>query len=184
MSTLLTDELIRQAKESAQEAQELQRRLALSSERRAEALFALWAEGLPMRRIADETGVSLPVVQRLLDKARASRPALERREERVSYELHRSVAEKIAADPRPVLEKARENLRKAHARVRSDYAAGWVSEWESLVNGSVTDLVAAMLRPDSHSIDLRQMTPFAGVLSQDERLIAIAKARKLPHAAQ
>lgn len=183
MSTTLTDELIRKAKESAQETEDLRRQMLLASERRAEALFALWAEGRSMRQIAEDTGVSLAVVQRLLEKAKTSRPPLERREERVQYELHRAVAEKVVEDPRPVLDKAMDNLRKMLNRHRDAYSAGWVHEWESLVSGDVKTLVEGMLRPDVRGIDLRQMTPFAGVLTQDERLVAIHKAQKTARAA-
>jgi predicted transcriptional regulator len=178
MSTPLTDALIRKAKESAQETEELRHQMMLASDRRAEALFALWAEGLSMRQIAEDTGVSLAVVQRLLEKAKTSRPRLERREERVQYELHRAVAEKVIEDPRPVLDKASDNLRKMLSKHRDAYSAELVHEWESLVSGDVDTLVEGMLRPDVRGIDLRQMTPFAGVLTQNERLVAIHKAQK------
>lgn len=183
MSTTLTDELIRKAKASAQETEELRRKTMLASDRRAEALFALAAEGLSIRKIADATGVSLSVVQRLLEKAKASRPPLERREERVSYEMHRAVAEKVIEDPQPVLNKARTNLQKMLARTRDAYAAGWVHEWETLVGSDVNTLVEVMLRPDERGIDLRQMSPFAGVLTQEERMVAIHKAQKTASAA-
>ena len=137
-----------------------------ASDLRAEAVFALWAEGMPVRKIAEVIGVSPSVSQRLLEKARESRPRLPRREERVSYELHRAVAEKIL-DPEPVLGKARTNLLRMSARTRGAYGQGWVAEWDELINGGdINRLVENMLRPDERGIDLRQMTPFAGVLSQ------------------
>lgn len=182
MSTL-TDEIIRKAKASAEETENLRQRMMLASDRRAEAIFSLSVEGMPMRKIAEVTEVSLPVVQRLLEKAKSSRPALERREERVSYELHRAVAEKVLEDPLPVLAQAQDNLRKMAAKNRDTYSAGWIREWEELVRGDIAKLVDGMLRPDERGIDLRQMTPFAGVLTQDERLVAIHKAQKATRAA-
>ncbi|MFJ4261985.1 helix-turn-helix domain-containing protein [Paenarthrobacter nicotinovorans] len=178
MSATLTDELIRKAKEAAEETEGLRRQMTAASDRRAEALYALAAEGMSMRKIAEVTGVSHSVVQRLLEKARASRPSLKRREEWVSYEMHRAVAEKVLENPQPVLSKARTNLQKMLARTRGAHATGWVREWESLLNGDILDLVGAMLRPDERGIDLRQMTPFAGVLSQAEREVALHKAQK------
>jgi hypothetical protein len=183
MASPLTDELIRKAKKSAEETESLRRQMLLSSDRRAEAVFALAAEGMAIRKIADATAVSPPVIQRLLEKAKASRPALERREERVSYEMHRVVAGKVTEDPKPVLAKARENLQKMKARSRGAQATGWVQEWERLISGDVSKLIEVMLRPDERGIDLRQMTPFAGVLSQEERLVAIHKAQKSARAA-
>lgn len=135
------------------------------------------------RETAVETGSVLGQILRLLEAA-ARRPALERREDRVSYELHRLVAEKIAENPAPVLAKAAENLRRRLLRPRGSQAAGWIQEWEQLMAGDPTELVEAMLRTDERSIDLRQMTPFAGVLSQEERLVAIRNAGRTEHAAQ
>jgi len=183
MSTMLRDELIREAKEAAEAAETSRLQMLAASRRRSEAVFALSADGMSIRRIAQMTGVSPAVIQRQLEKAKASRPHLARREDRVSYELHRAVAEKVLEDPQTVLSKARSNLQRMRARTRDAYASGWVREWESLVTGDVTALVAGMLRPDERGIDLRQMTPFAGVLSQEERLVAIHKAQMVPNAA-
>lgn len=171
------DELIRKAKDAGAAAEKSRLEMLAASGRRAEAVFSLWAEGMPIRKIAEVTGVSPSVSQRLLEKARESRPRLSRREERVSYELHRAVAEKIAENPQRVLGKARTNLERMSSRVRDEYAKEWVAEWAALVSGGdVNLLVEGMLRGDERGIDLRQMTPFAGVLSQQERLIAIHKA--------
>ncbi|HEX9089716.1 MAG TPA: hypothetical protein VF867_19650 [Arthrobacter sp.] len=180
MSTTLTDELIRQAKEAAETAERSRQQMLGASERRAEAVFALSVEGMPIRRIAEVTGVSPAVIQRLLEKAKSSRPYLGRREERVSYELHRAVAEKVSEDPQAVFSKARTNLGSMAARVRGPHAQGWVSEWKALVDAGDADrLVEVMLDPAERGIDLRQMTPFAGVLTQAERLVAIHKAAAL-----
>lgn len=179
MSTTLTDELIRQAKDAGAAAEKSRREMLAASDRRAEAVFALWAEGMPVRKIAEVIGVSPSVSQRLLEKARESRPRLPRREERVSYELHLAVAQKIRENPQPVLSKARTNLQRMASRTRNAYAHGWVAEWTTLVNGGdMNRLMESMLGPDERGIDLRQMTPFAGVLSQEERLVAIHKAAR------
>ncbi|WP_248762090.1 hypothetical protein [Pseudarthrobacter sp. SSS035] len=181
MSTTLTDELIRIAKDAALAAEEARLEMLAASGRRAEAVFALSAQGMSVRKIAEVIGVSPSVSQRLLEKAKESRPHLTRREERVSYELHRAVAEKVREDPQPVLSKARTNLQKMASRAGDAHARGWVAEWTALVNGAdLNRLVDAMLRPDERGIDLRQMTPFAGVLSQKERLVAIHKAARAP----
>lgn len=179
MAPSITDRLIHQAKAAGEAAEKARREMITESDRRAEAVFALWAEGMPIRRIAEVIGVSPSVSQRLLEKARESRPRMLRREERVSYELHRAVAEKVTQDPQPVLSKARTNLQKMASHTRDAYADGWVAEWNTLINGGdINRLVESMLRPDERGIDLRQMTPFAGVLSQEERLVAIHKAAR------
>ena len=178
MAAAVTDELIRIAMDAGAAAEKYRREMLAASDRRAEAVFALWAEGMPVRKIAEVIGVSPSVSQRLLEKARESRPHLLRREDRVSYELHRAVAAKVTVDPEPVLRKARTNLLRMASHTRDAYAQGWVAEWDELVNGDINRLVESMLRPDERGIDLRQMTPFAGVLSQEERLVAIHKAAR------
>lgn len=78
-----------------------------------------------------------------------------------------------------MLSKARTNLQKMASRARDAHARGWVAEWTALVNGGdVSRLVDVMLRPNERGIDLRQMTPFAGALSQEKRLVAIHKATR------
>lgn len=179
MFTTMTDELIRKAKDAGAAAENFRREMLAASDRRAEAVFALWAEGMPVRKIAEVIGVSPSVSQRLLEKARERRPRLPRREERVSYELHLAVAQKVREDPQPVLSKARTNLQRMASRTRGAHAHGWVAEWNTLVNGGdINRLVESMLGTDERGIDLRQMTPFAGVLSQEERLVAIHKAAR------
>lgn len=179
MSTTLTDVLIRAARSAAEAAESFRLEMLEASARRAEAVFALWAEGMSVRKIAEVTGVSPSVSQRLLEKAKGSRPRLTRREERVSYELHRVVAEKLIKDPEPALMKARTNLQTMALRARDSHIHGLVAEWKKLIDGGdVNQLVDIMLRPDERGIDLRQMTPFAGVLTQEERLIAIHKASR------
>lgn len=178
-STTLTDDLIRIAKEAGEAAEKARLEMLAASERRAEAVYALWAEGKSVREIAADLGISPSVSQKLLEKAREARPQFSRREDRVSYELHRAVADKVAKDPQVVLAKATSNLKKLGVRVRDAYARGWVAEWETLVTaGDVQKLREVMLSADERGIDLRQMSPFAGVLSLEERLIAIHKASR------
>lgn len=93
--------------------------------------------------------------------------------------MRRAVAAKIREDPQPVLSKARANLQRMASHTRDVHAQGWVTEWNTLVDGGdITRLVESMLQPDERGVDLRQMTPFAGVLSQEERLVAVHKAAR------
>lgn len=102
---------------------------------------------------------------------------LTRREERTSWYLHRAVASKLRTGAREqILTIARENLAAMRAGVRGPQAHAWVDEWEKALNGPTSDLIALMLRTDTGGIDLRQVSPFAGALSQDERLAAIRRA--------
>lgn len=60
--------------------------------------------------------------------------------------------------------------------MRGDLAQQWLDEWEALLDGPPERLVHVFLGEDEHSIDLRQVSPFAGALDESERLAAIARA--------
>jgi hypothetical protein len=105
---------------------------------------------------------------------RALRP--QRREERVQLELHRALLSKLISDYDGVRELAMRNLAKSRKVVRGDQALGWLDEWQALLDGPPGRLVDVLLSTDEHSIDLRQVSPFAGALSDDERLAAIDRA--------
>lgn len=101
---------------------------------------------------------------------------MNRREERVAYELHASVLEKMAVDPGVVHEIAMRNLAKMKSIPWADIADGWLKEWRRLLNGSLEELREFALRDTELGRDLRQCSPFAGVLTQGERLAATARA--------
>lgn len=99
-----------------------------------------------------------------------------RREERVQLELHREIVRKLRRDPAAVTRVMSENLRRSRARLRSPQALGWLDRWESLVGASVGELAEMCMREDELGVDMRQVSPFAGALSQPERLAAIGRA--------
>ncbi len=102
---------------------------------------------------------------------------LERREERVALELHKKVAEHLLRDADATLA----NVSRVATTVRSrvdPYTAGLLDEWMRLADAcDLPGLLHAMTSTDQHSIDMRQVGPFNGVLSDDERLDAIRRAR-------
>lgn len=105
---------------------------------------------------------------------RALRP--QRREERVQLELHRALLSKLISDYEGVRALAMRNLARSRNVVRGDQAVGWLDEWKALLGGPPERLVDVLLGEDEHSVDLRQVSPFAGALSHDERLAAIGRA--------
>ena len=105
---------------------------------------------------------------------RALRP--QRREEQVQIELHRALLGKLISDPERMRKLAHRNLVKSRTIVRGDQAQRWLDEWEALVDGPPQQLVEVFLGEDEHSIDLRQVSPFAGALTDEERLAAMGRA--------
>ncbi len=61
-------------------------------------------------------------------------------------------------------------------RKRNPIAENWLDKWEELLEASTDELARAMLAEGEQAKELRQFSPFAGALTEEERLIAIRKA--------
>jgi transcriptional regulator with XRE-family HTH domain len=89
------------------------------------------------------------------------------REERRSLALHAAIADRLQAEPDAVLTMARRNLatmRRRHAAARQ-----LLSEWRAALRRPIPALVDLMTAVDPWSRELRHVTPFASVLSSEER---------------
>jgi transcriptional regulator with XRE-family HTH domain len=99
-------------------------------------------------------------------------------EERVARELHRAAAKKLLDDPEAVLRVVPSNVDRLRRQVRGSSAESWLDEWSELgQTGSLGGLIDVMLGTDQRSINMRQTSPFLGVLTQSERISAIELAR-------
>ena len=97
------------------------------------------------------------------------------REDRRSLDLHRAIADRLIKEPQLLLEHARRNLSLMWDR--HPHAHSLFNEWRSILSRPVDEIVAAVLDPGLHGRDLRKVTPFAGVLSADERARVYRKFR-------
>lgn len=89
------------------------------------------------------------------------------REDRRSLLLHRAIAERLRADPDGLLTRATRNVRRMR---RANPAAGaLLDEWGRVLRRPVPEIIDVMTDPRSRSRELRQVTPFAGVLDASER---------------
>lgn len=77
--------------------------------------------------------------------------------------LHRVVVDKLVENPGSVRATARENIERMRPNVRGSQAHGWLDEWQILLDGPPSRLIETMLAPGEHAVDLRQVSPFAGV---------------------
>lgn len=106
---------------------------------------------------------------------RADVEALRTRTQRLSRDQSRSlwlgyaIAGKLTANPSAVLAKAKENL--VHLkRVHSGGASKrWLTEWEKFLDGPTADVLEVLTSRAPRARELRQNSPFAGVLSEAER---------------
>jgi transcriptional regulator with XRE-family HTH domain len=147
--------------------------------------------GLSVRSLARTAGVSPASVDRIEHGRVAPTATLERilhgvgyvldlravpdrvvpltREDRRSLAYHRLVAAKLLDDPAAVMAKARRNLARMRRADASGRAARYLEAWGRLLDGDECDLVATLLDPSERARDLRQASPFAGVLTPEER---------------
>jgi len=103
---------------------------------------------------------------------------LERREDRVALELHRAVVRQLRKDPSGVRAIALSNIEGLARRVRGDLAQAWVRRWRELLESDDdAALIDQCLALDERGHDMRQVSPFLGVLNEEQRLAAIAAAR-------
>ena len=77
-----------------------------------------------------------------------------------SLRLAEAVVARIEAEPA--------RLEKVRAWAAQFDSAG-ISEWREILRGSWPEIGAALLRPDDEGQRLRQNSPFAGVLTPQER---------------
>lgn len=99
------------------------------------------------------------------------------RDQRRSLWLAHAVAGELVARPDFVIGKGRDNL----MLVQMKGAAKWNDEWRKLLNGTVEDILVALTSTSLRSRELRQNSPFAGVLSEERRrqiLDAFASRRR------
>lgn len=89
-------------------------------------------------------------------------------DQRRSLWYHHAVAGALVADPAEVLGRARDNLESWLAKP-SNRATPWLEEWQRILDEGVESVLDVMTSPTQRAADLRQSTPFAGVLARDER---------------
>ena len=168
----------RARKSSGVTVYELARRLGISpgavshmerSEQRGSIRMATLNGALAALEATDATPRAAP------EPTRARAP-FERREDRVTFELHRAIAGQLLDDPQRVKSVMPGNVARMRSHVRGPLAAGWLDRWEGLSRASVGQLIDAMLATDELGMEMRQNSPFLGVLTQDERLRAIERA--------
>jgi hypothetical protein len=94
-----------------------------------------------------------------------------------------AVAGHVVTDPDRTRALARANLRRMRASGAGGTAAGgtatmWLDAWERLLDGPLVELLTALTSPSPWSRELRQNSPFAGVLTDAERQRVLAVHRQ------
>jgi excisionase family DNA binding protein len=107
-------------------------------------------------------------------------PRLTRDQER-SLWLHRAVAGRLVTDPRSAMDKALDNIERLAKTHRGTRAGGYVERWRSLLHEGVDSVLDVLTSAAPEAIELRQNSPFAGVLSEDDRQACLSAFREHWH---
>ena len=95
--------------------------------------------------------------------------------ERASLELHRAVAARLRADPAQV-ERAR---RRVETWLRDgSVARAYAEAWSEALTGPLPELIRLLEDPRERACQLRQTSPFAGVLDARTRWAIWRQARR------
>ena len=92
-----------------------------------------------------------------------------RREELRSLWLNRAVAAHLARDPVAVLAHARKNLERFEQIHTGSGVAYWLRRWRDLLDQGPEAVMETLTSTTPDAADLRQNSPFPGVLSDAER---------------
>ena len=89
------------------------------------------------------------------------------REDRRSLALHEAIAQRLIEDPVAVTKRARSML--GLMMERHSGAAPLLTQWKAILRCPVSEIAEVLLDPRPRARELRQVTPFAGILSPAER---------------
>jgi hypothetical protein len=84
-----------------------------------------------------------------------------------SLAMHAVIARKIECDPK-LLQVARGNVERWSTQ-RKDGRPAWLDEWRELLNQPWRNIAALITEPSENGARLRQSSPFAGILTNQER---------------
>jgi excisionase family DNA binding protein len=95
--------------------------------------------------------------------------------------LSHAVAGRLVEDPQGVLARARDNLAQMLADSARGSAKIWLQKWQHLLVGPVEEVLEALTSRSPISRELRQNSPFAGVLTGAQRRAALAGFSRAHH---
>lgn len=99
------------------------------------------------------------------------------RDQERSLWLHRVVAGRLAVDPDAVLTHARDNLARLDRVHPIGVTAAWLAQWHTVLDAGVDAVFDVLTSRSPWAVEMRQNSPFAGVLDGRERQAALAAFR-------
>jgi hypothetical protein len=91
------------------------------------------------------------------------------RDQELSRWLHAAIVGRLVAEPGVVLTRARENLDR-FSKLHSGTMAGyWLDLWRTTLDAGLDHVLDVLTSHTPQARDLRQNSPFTGILSVEER---------------
>jgi len=95
--------------------------------------------------------------------------------------LAHAIAARLVENPDAVLSRARDNLERLLRSAARGSAKVWLQQWQDLLDRPIEDVLEALTSRSPRSRELRQNTPFAGVLSEEQRRMVLAGFSRAQH---
>src|SRR3712207_5596941 len=108
------------------------------------------------------------------------------REQLEALWLHRAVAGKVVANPPALMAAAAINLRRMRRLHPEGRSWEWLDRWDAVLEEGAEAVLDALTSSASFAVELRRNSPFAGVLSEQERraVVEAFAASRLDHPRQ
>jgi len=92
--------------------------------------------------------------------------------------LGNAVAGKLVRDPARALDLARRNLAQLQVVHTRGQGARWLAQWDTILRGPIDVVLETLTSRTPRARELRQNSPFAGVLTETERAEVLAAFRQ------
>jgi hypothetical protein len=123
-------------------------------------------------RVGSHRRVPRSELDRLLGAAHEGK--LTRDQER-SLWLHRAVLVELVENPEDVLARVGGNLQRLRAQhLGRGMTAHWMDQWQKVLNSGVDAVADVLTSQGPAALELRQNSPFAGVISEEVRSRVLA----------
>lgn len=100
-------------------------------------------------------------------------------EQRKQLWMHQAMLTHLLTRPEEVMGLARENIRRWSSMHRADgRTVEYLREWDSILTQGLEETVDTILSTSPRARELRQNSPFAGVLNEAERMQALRTFRE------
>jgi excisionase family DNA binding protein len=108
--------------------------------------------------------------------AMARRPLT--REQEQSRWLHAAIASRLVAEPDLVLGRARDNLDRFSAVHAGTMASHWLGLWRDALDAGPDQVLTVLVSEAPQAAEMRQNSPFTGILPPDERRAVLESFRR------